>query len=190
MTTFRPGQLRPIRLEVHHRRLGEVRAVLPLESLIDPRPQQANLFRGELRAFLRHHIVGIDPGDQLDEITPRAVAHHHRSPSVATGQQLLTCLEAKSALGLALAVALGATLLEQRINLLGKTDLVVGSRRQLRLLLFGQLSPDTRGQRQQNTDKHNGNSKNNFHGARKIKARAPPEKENALRLIRQNLENL
>ena len=142
---FRPWQLRPVRLQVQYRRLGEVCTLLPLESLIDPGPHQTDLFRGEFRALLRHHVVGVDPGHQLDEITSGAVAQHHRLPGVSARQQLFARLEAEPTLGLALAVALCAALLEQRKNFLSKTDLMVGSRRQLRLLLVGQLSPNSPG---------------------------------------------
>ena len=125
MAALVAGQLRPTRREIQHRCLGKRRPLLPLQSLINPGTNQADLLQRQLRALFRHEIVGVDAGNQLHQVAVGALADHHRIARVTASEQLLARLKAESALGLAFAVALGAAPLEQRQNFLGETDRVL-----------------------------------------------------------------
>ena len=190
MAALVTGQLRPARREIQHRCLGKRRPLLPRKPLVYPSAHQTDLLRRQPRALFRHDIVGVNAGNQLNQVAVGALADHYRRSRVTAGEQFFTRLDAEASLGFAFAVALGAALFQQRRNLPGKTDLVLGRRRQLGRLLRRQpgLHQTNRDHQQPSAGKHISNQ--TVHGSPKIKPPLPLGKENELRLARLNLINL
>ena len=124
------------RMQVQWRRLGESDAGLPGHPLVDPRAEQADLLAGQLRAFDRHHIVRVEPGDQFDEMTLGALALDGHWAGIAAPDKGLARVELETALGLAAAVALDATGFKNRFDVTDKIDSFGRGRGQF-LKLFG-----------------------------------------------------
>src|SRR5581483_3476498 len=109
------------------------RGFFPDYALVNPRAQQANLFRPELVALAerRHFHVLHQVGDILNERTFGAVARDDVRALVPTLQCIRAVVEPEVALGLLGAVAPQTRGVQNRLYITGKINLVGGRGRQL-----------------------------------------------------------
>ena len=125
------GDLALGRFQIDRGEAAEADPRRPGQSLVNPRAQHADLLPCQLGAFLRHHIVRVQPGNQLNQIALGAVAQHHCRPGIAPFEQRIPIIDTEPALALASAVALDAARLEDGLHLLRKIDRVGRGPRQL-----------------------------------------------------------
>jgi hypothetical protein len=126
--------------------------VWPDGTLVDPRPQQSDLFRRERITFRRHFRVGHEMGDQMNQRAARAVAGLDCRRVILTAferrrfrvESIFTLLLLRAVTGL-------AGLLEHWPDVLGEVHRARGRRRELRDIdLFGSgQTSESQGQREQ-----------------------------------------
>ncbi len=124
-------QGRELRIERRRRGFsGDI--VAEVRALIDPRAQQADFGDGQF-GFRRHHIAAVAVDELVDEPALRALPGHNDRAIIAAAERVLPEVESEAGLLLAVAVALVAVLLEQRLDVLEVVDLFRGGRRQRKL---------------------------------------------------------
>ncbi len=117
------------RMQIARRNLREVDLVGPRRALIDPGAQHANLRGLEPRALLRHHVVGVEAGDEVDQQAVAALARQHGVAAVAAFHHRRARLEAEPAARLAAPVTADATRIEDRDDVPREVDRIGSGRR-------------------------------------------------------------
>src|SRR5450756_76995 len=100
----------------------------PLQTLIDPRAQNADLCGGEVRAHRWHEFL-VEAGHQADQAAPGALAGQDVHPGGAALERGCLLVEPQSAHLLQRAVADQAALSQQRLDIAGEFDLDPGGGR-------------------------------------------------------------
>jgi hypothetical protein len=131
------------RMKIHRRLFGKADTGIPRHALIDPCPKQTDLPGRELRALDRHDVVGVETGDQLDEMALRALPCHGNRTRIAALQKGFAVIEPKPAFVLPAPVTLHTTGFEDGLDIALKADGFRHRRRQLRHLIRAQGCPDT-----------------------------------------------
>ena len=95
---------------------------VPFQALIDPGAEGSDLIGGQAGALFGHDEIGVEAGDEVDEVGIATIAWDDGGAGVGGLEERIAIVDAEAAFGFSPGVAFGATGIEDGLDIAGKVD--------------------------------------------------------------------